>query len=175
MIFLIYFKEQKNMSSTSDTIVTYTKNSLQDIIKAGCDRSWVLNQNRAKTCKYLVCCHSQGAKRGNAFLVAHISRIRLVDVDEGSKNDRWAIDISQYASVDIPDVWEGWRNPVHYTSSEKLKLKKIDLSTIDLKKLPEGEKKSDDNIPPLTLEQAKQGLAKYFNISTEQIKILING
>lgn len=163
------------MSNTNDTIVTYTKNRLRDIIEAGCDQSWVLNQNRAKTCKYLVCCHSEGAKRGNAFLVAHISRIRPVDVDEGSKNNRWAIDISRYASVDIPGVWGGWRNPVHYTSSEKLKLKKIDLSAIELKKLPKGEEKIDDNIPPLTLEQAKQGLAKYFNINTEQIEILIKG
>lgn len=160
------------MSDTSDTIVTYTRNQLENIIEAGCDQSWVLNQNRAKSCKYLICCHSEGAKRGNAFLVAQISRIRLVD--KSSKNNRWAIDISNYANVDISGIWEGWQNPVHYTSSEKLKQKNIDLSTIEFKKLSSHEKKLDD-IPPLTLEQAKQGLAKYFNINIQQIEILIKG
>ncbi len=156
-----------------DTILTYTRNDLQEIKTSGCDKSWVLNKDRAAACKYLVCCHSEGAKRGNAFLVALISRISYVGVDQDSGKNRWAIDISEYANIDIPNVWGGWQNPVHYTSLEELR---IDPSTIKFEKLQEGEKKTGEkDIPPLTLEQAKHGLAKYFDVKKEQIEILIKG
>lgn len=99
-------------------------------------------------------------------MVALISGIRQVDVD-AKGNDRWAIDLSEYASIDLPKMWKGWQNPVHYTNSEELK---IDLSTIKFEKLQESGK---NDTPSLTLEQAKQGLAKSFAVNPEQIEILI--
>lgn len=146
-----------------NTIVTFTRNQPQEIKAKKCDYSWVLNEQRAKKCRYLVCCHSEGAKRGNAFSIALISGIRQTDAD------RWAIDIAEYASIDISNVWKGWRNPVRYTSLEELE---IDPSTIQFEQLPENE---TNDIPSLTIEQAKQGLAKYFNVNPEQIEILIKG
>ncbi|MGL5834251.1 MAG: hypothetical protein ACRC1Z_13600 [Waterburya sp.] len=151
-----------------NTIITFTRNQLQEIKAKGCDYSWILNKQRAEKCKYLVCCRSEGAKRRDAFLVALISGIRQVD-DDAKGNHRWAIDIYEYANIDIPNVWEGWQNPVHYTSLEQLK---IDLSTINFEKLQES--KGNDTLP-LTIEQAKQALAKSFNLNTEQIEILIKG
>ncbi len=151
-----------------DTIITFTRNQLQEIKAKGCDYSWILNKQRAEKCKYLVCCHSEGAKRRDAFLVALISGIRFDHVDD-SGNKRWAIEISEYANIDIPNVWKGWQNPVHYASLEELK---IDLSTINFEKLQES--KGNDTLP-LTIEQAKQALAKSFNLNTEQIEILIKG
>jgi hypothetical protein len=149
-----------------NTIVTFTRNQLQEIKAEGCDYSWILNKQRAEKCKYLVCCHSEGAKRRDAFLVALISKIRQVDNDVNG-NARWAIDISEYASIDLPNMWGGWQNPVHYASLEELGIK---LSNLKLEKLPESEK---NDTPSLTLEQAKQGLAKSFAINPEQIEILI--
>ncbi len=152
-----------------NTIITYTRNQLQDIKAKGCDYSWILNKQRAEKCQYLVCCHSEGAKRQDAFLVALISRIRYVGVDENSGKNRWAIDIYEYASIDVPKVWKGWQNPVHYANLEELG---IDPCMIKFKKLQESRK---NDIPLLTIEQAKQGLAKSFNLNTEQIEILIKG
>lgn len=146
-----------------NTVLTYTKNDLEYIKSTGCDRSWVLNENRASSCKYLVCCHSQGAKQRNAFLVGLISQIR--DTDE----NRWAIHISEYASIDIPDVWQGWRNPVRYTTLEELG---IDPSTLKFEKLQKSEIKE---IPPLSIDQAKEGISKKFDISPDQIEIVIKG
>lgn len=156
------------MKDIKDTIVTYTRNQLQEIKNAGCDGSWVLNRDRAGACKYLVCCHSEGAEKGSAFLLGEISRIREEGVDDKGKN-RWAIEISKYASINIPKMWGGWQNPVHYSSLEKLD---INLSTIEFEKLQES--KENDTLP-LTIEQAKQGLAKNFNLNIEQIEILIKG
>ena len=148
-----------------NTIVTFTRNQLQEIKAKRCDYSWVLSKDRARACKYLVCCHSEGARQRNAFLVALISGIRFDHVDD-SGNKRWAIEISEYANIDVTNMWSGWQNPVHYTSLEELK---IEPSTLQFRKLPE----SGTNIPSLTIEQAKQGLAKSFNVKAEQIEILI--
>ena len=150
-----------------NTIITFTRNQLQEIKAKGCDYSWILNKQRAEKCKYLVCCHSEGAKRRDAFLVALISRIRQVDNDVKG-NARWAIDISEYASIDVPDMWGGWQNPVHYTSLDKLG---IEPSSIKFEKLQE----SVNSISPLTIEQAKRGLAESFAVNPEQIEILIKG
>lgn len=114
-----------------NTVLTYTRNDLEYIKFKGCDDSWVLNENRAGSCDYLVCCHSQGAKQKNAFLVGLISRIFHV----GGK--RWAIHISKYANIDVPNVWGGWQNPVHYTTLEELG---IDPSTLKFEKLQDIEK-----------------------------------
>lgn len=149
-----------------NTILTYTRHDLEYIKTKGCDDSWVLNNNRAGSCKYLVCCHSEGAKQRNAFLVGLISRIRHVD------GKRWAIHISQYASIDVPNVWGGWQNPVRYTSLEKLG---IDASTLDFQKLLENRNIEPMEIPPLSIDQAKIAISKKFDVSPDQIEILIKG
>lgn len=150
-----------------NTIITFTRNQLQEIKAKGCDYSWILNKQRAEKCEYLVCCHSEGAKRRDAFLVALISRIRQVD-DDAKGNHRWAIDISEYANIDLPNVWQGWQNPVHYTSLDELG---IELSSIKFDQM----QKNNNDISSLTIEQAKQGLAKSFAVNPEQIEILIKG
>ena len=151
-----------------NTIITFTRNQLQEIKTKGCDYSWILNKQRAEKCEYLVCCHSEGAKRRDAFLVALVSRIRQVDNDDKGKA-RWAIDLSEYASINFPNVWKGWQNPVHYTSLEELG---IDPSTLKFEKLL---LESGNDINSLTIEQARQGLAKSFAVSPEQIEITIKG
>ncbi len=153
-----------------NTILTYTRNDLEYIKTKGCDDSWVLNENRAGSCKYLVCCHSQGAKQKNAFLVGLISEIR----HEGEK--RRAIHISKYASIDVPNMWLGWQNPVHYTTLEELG---IAPSTLKFEKIQKTEK--DETFPeiteilPLSIEQAKEGISKKFEITPDKIEIIIKG
>lgn len=149
-----------------NTVLTYTHNDLEYIKSKGCDDSWVLNQNRAGSCEYLVCCHSQGANKRNAFLVGLISRIRHVE------EKRWAIHISKYASIDIPNIWKGWQNPVHYTTLKELG---IEPSVLKFEKIEQEEKTEIQEIPPLSIKQAKEGISKKFNISPDQIEIVIKG
>ena len=158
-----------------NTILTFTANPLPFIKSKGCDKSWVLNTNRADNCTYLVCCHSRGANKGSAFLVGRKSDISFVCIDD-SGNKRWAIEISEYASIDISDVWGGWQNPVHYTTLEELG---INPSTLKFEKIQKIEKEEEQTeiteIPPLSIEQAKEGISKKFDISPDQIEIVIKG
>lgn len=152
-----------------NTILTYTRNDLEYIKTKGCDDSWVLGVSRAESCKYLVCCHSRGAKQRNAFLVGLISKT----VPVGEK--RRAIYICEYASIDVPNVWAGWQNPVRYTTLEELGIDPSTLKFEKLQKTEKDEKPFESEIRPLSIEQAKEGLSKRFGVPPNQIEILIKG
>jgi len=149
----------------NQAIQTFTQNSFEDIVSQAGDYSWSLDQNRAKNYKFLVCCSSVGANRGSGFLVGKISGVEFHIFDEKGKN-RFIIQISEVAVIDIPDLWPGNQNPVRYTSLEDLG---IDLS--DLK----FEKVSATRSHSLTIAQAKAGLAENYGISQDNIEIIIKG
>jgi hypothetical protein len=145
---------------------TFTGNSLEDILNRGGDYDWVLDQDRAKKCKYLVCCSSQGSNRKNSFLVGKISGAEFTYAGEDGKNRRYLITISEYASINIPDSWPGNQNPVRYTSLEELG---IDLTNLKFEKVLKPVSSS------FTIAQAKAGLANHYGISEENIEIIIKG
>jgi hypothetical protein len=81
--------------------------------------------------------------------------------------------------VNIPDAWKGDRNPVKYSTLKKLG---IDLSTLEWAPMPElTEPAPEAKAPaattgaPLTMAEAKRGLALTFGVSPEAIEITIRG
>lgn len=163
-----------------DTILTFTTHDMHFIQTHGCDESWVLNTARAGMCKYLVCCHSQGANKGAAFCVGLISRLRPVPTETGK--ERYAIHLSAYTRVDIPGVWQGWRNPVRYITLTELGIDPATLEFVQFEppklapfKVESLQPSQEDDIPPLSIQQAKEGIAKKFNLSPDQIEIIIKG
>lgn len=146
-------------------IQTFTKNSLEDILDRGGDYDWVLDQDRAKKCQYLVCCSSQGANRKSSFLVGKISGVDFTYTRESSKNG-YLVRISEYAEINIPDSWPGNQNPVRYTSLEELN---IDLASLKFQKISKSVSAS------FTIAQAKTGLAKHYGVSEDSIEITIKG
>lgn len=146
-------------------IQTFTENSLEDILDRGGDYDWVLDQDRAKKCQYLVCCSSQGANRKSSFLVGKISGVDFTYTRESSKNG-YLVRISEYAEINIPDSWPGNQNPVRYTSLEELN---IDLASLKFQKISKSVSAS------FTIAQAKTGLAKHYGVSEDSIEITIKG
>ena len=149
----------------NSALQTFTENSLDDICNRGGDYDWALNQDRAKKCKFLVCCSSQGSNRKSSFLVGKISGTEFTYAAENGKK-RYLIQISEYASIDIPNSWPGNQNPVRYTSLEDLG---IDLNSLKFEKISKPESTS------FTIAQAKAGLAKNYGISEDNIEIIIKG
>lgn len=164
-----YSFEGHSSNIMTNTIMTFTSNELTEILARGEDWSWVLNKSRAENCKYLVCCHHGGAKKGTAFLIGEISRIVDAPEDAGKDKPRANIQISKYAAIDIPNVWDGGRNPVRYTSLEELG---INLTSLNFKDVI---KESRDTVQTLSIEEAKLGISRKFGISPEQIEITIKG
>ena len=115
--------------------------------------------------------------QGSAFLVGKVSGV----VRSSDREDRYLIRMSGYALASVRDVWAGWRNPVRYTTMEDLG---IDPAHLEFQPMPAS---SDGDQPaaeaatvatgegrdPLTIEQAKAGLATAFGVAPSQIEIII--
>ena len=178
------------MSEATDTIIVFTARSPERIVREGGSQSWVLNVGRAKECAYLVCAQNRHnpdhafedatEPHGAGFLVGKISKIsRSLEYTDG---ERWHIGISEYALIEKPELWGGWRNPVRYTSLDALG---IDPRKLKWQPMPEGaERQAPAPAAPmtsassggrLTIEDAKKALAATFGVKPEAIEITIRG
>lgn len=170
-------------TTSPDTIAVFTGKSLEHIFEDGGSQSWVLDRRHAKDCRYLVCCRSgvdwvEGPEpRGSAFLVGRISNV--VPATNEKRDNRWLIKIREFARVDIPGVWQNWRNPVRYTNLTALG---INLDSLKFEPMPEPSsvvespvRRSSPDTVPLTINEAKRGLAKTFGVPEDAIEITIRG
>jgi hypothetical protein len=106
---------------------------------------------------------------------------RISDVVPSTETeDRWLVKFDEYARLDIPDFWQGWRNPVHY--EEKLDALPLSLDTVKFEPMPEEasespilEPKSPEPSKGLTIAEAKEALASTFGVKPEAVEIIIHG
>lgn len=166
-----------------DCIAVFTARSPERIIREGGSQAWVLNPSHARNAKWLVATQNlhhddpdfsdATEPHGSAFLVGKITGLRRAD----DSNDRWMIEIGEYARVAIPDVWH-WRNPVRYTTLADLG---IDPKKLNFNSMPPKPKTPPDQAsapwPPKTLSiaEAKQALAATFGVRPEAVEISIRG
>jgi hypothetical protein len=127
----------------------------------------------------------------SAFLVGKISDVVPTPPTPGnneSREDRFLIRFSEYALVDVPNVWvKGDRNPVKYASMEDLGIDPAKLTWEKMLEpgiLPYLTGDVTDGAPvattptaerPLTMAEAKRGLALNFNVPPSAIEIIIRG
>lgn len=167
------------------TIAVLTGKSTDEILRSGGSGSWVLSPRNARRARYLVCVRnddnhhaSADEAHGTAFLVGTICGLAELAPRNGLK--RWRILISEYATLDMPDVWKGWRNPVRYTDLSELG---IDIDKVALQPLeqPPTAAPAADEQPEtavqrgLTIAQAKRELAETFGVRPDAIEIIIRG
>ena len=165
-----------------DTVVVFTFKSIERILAEGGTSSWRLDRNHARQAKYAVLtrnAHSDETEgpepHHTAFLIGKIR-----DVVPAAHEGRFLILFSEYARIDIPDAWDGGRNPVSYRSLDHLS---IDPSRLEWKPMPEFKKpapvvalpSSTPDTGGLTMAEAKAGLAKTFGVKPEAIEIVIRG
>lgn len=160
-------------------VMVFTSKPLETMIKEGGAGYWSANKKRLEKCTYIVATKSNtlrehfpndiDIKRGSAFLIGKISNIA-----ESPKGDRLIIQFAEYTEVNIPNAWPGNRNPVAYTKVESFQAKHgIDLSTIKWQAFPEKDVDSLAVVQPLTVDEAKNGLAKSLGIDPSCIEIQI--
>lgn len=177
------------MSKIEDTIVVFTAKSPNRIVQNGGSQSWVLDPVRARQCTYLVCTQNQHNKHAysdatephrSAFLLGRISEIRRpTDPDN---RDRWLIAISEYARIDVPEVWGRLRNPVLYTSLAQLgiNLEGLEWQPVVAARDPDPPTRSREPAPSqteplLTIAEAKKRLAVAFGVKPDAVEITIRG
>ena len=171
---------------SEEVLAVFTAQSVERCLKAGGTQSWKLDRGHAKRCRYAILCRNaytdwgDGKEpHGTAFMIGQIADV----VPSRDYNDRWLVTFDQYAHIDLPNIWKGWRNPVRYTTFEELgvSLEGIQfqpMPTVDNNTKAEHDASShpeDDSQSRLTIDKAKQGLAKTFGVSPDAIEITIRG
>ena len=172
-----------------DTIIVFTARGPDRILREGGSQAWAMNAVRARQCRWLVCTQNRhhpdpefsdaSEPHGTAFLVGRIASIDPC-IEPDSKPGRWLIRIADYARIDIPDAWKGWRNPVRYATLADLG---IDAAGFELRPMatpdaPAPMATAGDAPPvrvPLTIQQAKRELAETFGVKPEDVEIIIRG
>jgi hypothetical protein len=113
-------------------------------------------------------------RHGHAFLVGKISGLSPEAYDDqGNKeDDRWIIQFSEYAEIDIEGVWGGYQNPVKYVDLSDFD---IDPDELDWKPFPMDRvvDRPSASVPALTIGEAKLGISKKLGIVPECIEITI--
>ena len=164
--------------------VVFTAKSVERILKEGGTSSWRLDRNHARQCAFAVCTRNAHADwtegpepHHTAFLIGKIKDVVPSPTHEG----RFLIEFSDYAPLNIPDAWHGGRNPVSYGTTQDLG---IDLALLKWESMPETitpaaathlAHATNGRTGPLTIADAKQGLAETFGVSPEAVEITIRG
>ncbi|MGB3204184.1 MAG: hypothetical protein WBB28_04285 [Crinalium sp.] len=172
------------MSDSKKALVVFEGYPAENILRQGGSFSWRLDPERAKQYDYLICCCStqDSELKDSAFLIGKISDV--IPSPEEKAPDRWMINISGYAPVNISNVWEGWQNPVHYFSDEEIQKfeeklgKSIDKLDFQPVMKAEGEPNPEaelegESLKTLTVKKAKIDLAKVFGVDVNAIEIII--
>ncbi len=175
----------------NNTVVVFTARGANRILSENGSQAWRLNKNKAEACRYLVCTQNRHngpwgeaeAEHSAAFLVGRIRDV--VPSKEGGKAEgRWHIRISEYALIYIPRCWQGQRNPVRYDTLENLG---IDLGKLHFQPMPNSQGlppestdnadtdafAEDETVQPLTIAEAKAGLALGLGVPESAIEIQV--
>jgi len=182
---------------TEEAIVVFTARSPQRIVREGGSQSWVLNAARAKQAAWLVCTQNRHNRdhefsdatqeHGAAFLIGKVSGVVKSKEESADGKQRWRVTISEYALIDIRDFWGHERNPVRYMSRSELEGKGINLSALKFQPMVTREDATNtaatvlasaaqpQRNAPLTIAEAREGLAATFGVRPEAIEITIRG
>jgi|TARA_B100001964_G_scaffold211167_1_gene246206 hypothetical protein len=170
-----------------NAMMVFTKESVEKLLSQGGSRSWKLNANRAQRYSYLICVRNNPGNKegvqdnGQAFLIARIKDI--VQSTDPQYRDRHMITFDQYAEIKKDDVWKGWRNPVYYDVSlnnlgidmNEIKFSENTIETDEYDTPQSHESSKRDMSQGLTIEEAKEGLAKTFSVDVHAVEITIRG
>jgi hypothetical protein len=164
-----------------NALVVFTSRSIAELEHTGGSQAWRLRPANAKAATYLVCARNRKSDRnegteehGEGFLVARITGIVPAPEDEAR---RFMVTFDEWAPIKVPDLWQFGRNPVHYADLDELSIDESKLrfkqrSTVHRRQPAE---RSSGKGGPLTIEQAKRGLAATFGVSVDAIEITIRG
>jgi len=144
-----------------------------------------LDRNHARQCVFAVCTRNANADwvegpeaHQSAFLVGKVRDVVRSPFDE--RKDRYLIEFSEYARINVPDVWKGDRNPVKYATIDGLG---IDAAELKWEPMPpalppptnDSRGLAPTTVTALTLADAKKRLALTFGVPPDAIEITIRG
>ena len=178
----------------AEALVVLTFKSVDTLLKQGGTSSWRLDRAHARRCAYAICTRNGKDRRcegpephHTGFLVGKVLDVVPAPDDDGD----FLVEFSEYALIDIPEVWKGDRNPVRYAKIEDLETefdfrldaldwqpmptKPADAAVATAERSPPAPPSSPAGVQSLTMADAKKGLALTFGVAPEAIEITIRG
>lgn len=163
------------MNKVFDAVKVFTGESLERIFAEGGSGIWRASTKQIAKASYVICVRNTSLKeewvahdeypQGTAFLIGR--RLSTIPVPE---KERLIIAFEEYALLNIPNSWNGSRNPVAYFNANDLD---IDWESLQWQKFPVEKIIHDSRVRPLTIAEAKNGIAKSLGINPELIEITI--
>jgi hypothetical protein len=172
-------------------IVVFTAKTVEQMLELGGSQSWVINPKSMAGVKYVVCTrnsdHRWDDERGprpeahnSAFMVGKVAGLKKVAREHD--RDRYLIQFSEYALVDVPNFRSGsTRNPVTYSDVGQCKANRLDIESLDFQPMPEITHDTASTASPpttkkgLSIAEAKEGLSVFFGVPVESVQITISG
>lgn len=174
---------------TDGVLVVFTAKTVAQILTLGGSQSWVINPKSMGRVKYVVCtrnsdhrwddeCGPRPEAKNTAFMVGKVSGLKKVAREHD--RDRYLIEFSEYALVDVPNFRTGsTRNPVTYSDVGQSKLLGLDIEALDFKPMPQRALPPPWSAPSpkkgLSIAEAKEGLSISFGVPVESVQITISG
>lgn len=162
---------------TDFAVAVLTAKKPDELLRQGGSGPWVGAEPRVMALKYIVCvpkAEPRSSDRGSLLMVSRIQEVIQHGYDKRGQK-RWFFRFGEYARVDLKTSWE-WRNPVKYTTLDELGIK---LNQLKFQAGPTALHLPDviggSATKPLTIVEAKAGLALKFGVSPEAIEIHIKG
>lgn len=172
-----------------NTVKVLTSRSIETMLQMGGSGDWKADKNKLSACRYIINVRNRktggtgGVAHGTAFMIGKISGVTP------SYDGRYVVNISEYAEINIPGMWDGNQNPVAYINIEdiknldpdKLEWKKFELPE-KFKKEKENEKKPEKirhivmwNFNANLTPEMKQAASKKIKAELEALKDIIDG
>ena len=174
------------MLDSDGVLVVFTAKSVEQMLHNGGTQSWVLNPTHMTHIRYVVCtrnadhsydeeCGVRPEPHNSAFMVGRVSGLRKID--RRNDRDRYLVEFSDYALVEMPNFRTGAsRNPVTYSDVGQCRQNGIDIAELDFKPMPDSVSRGSKTpeITGLSIAQAKEGLSLSLGVPVENIQILIS-
>jgi hypothetical protein len=165
-------------------IAVFTGDTVEEILEHRGSGGWVISPAKASQCKYVVCCRKlnwknrkAGVPSRAAFLIGLVSSLqKRTDSENQRGQSRFLIEISEYALLNNPDVWnKDARNPVAYFTLSQLdiELRGLKFKPLPLTPAPAGLR--DATAKTMTIAEAKKALAASFGVNPDDVEITIRG
>ena len=162
---------------TDLAIAVFTEKSLDDLLRQGGSGPWVGAEPRMKAQRYIVCVRKTkpgSVDHGTLFMISKIKGVVEHGYDKRGQQ-RWFVEFGDYAVLNVKTEWS-WRNPVKYTTLEQLGIAinkvKFQAGPTALVLPPIVDASA---VKPLTIAEAKAGLAVKFGVDPDAIDIHIKG
>ncbi|CAH0357272.1 hypothetical protein [Sphingobium sp. CECT 9361] len=170
---------------TTACLSVLTARGFDRLLEEGGSQAWRLKPENAEKLAYCVCVQNQNNGHWGAADQPHhhafmVGRIKSIVPSPEGRPGRYLVVFSEYARIDVANAWPGLRNPIRYATLEDFGI--TDPEALDWQPMPQpkaggqgahSEDEEKDGFGPLTIAEAKAGLALGLGVPESAIEISV--